>query len=347
MGVVYRGHDEVRGADVAIKMVQSPDAPHILRWFLRGARLAQKITHPHVVETLDHGRLDNGAAFLVMELVEGINFEDVLHSALPLPHKVHLLSQVLQALAYVHARGILHRDIKPENLLIIRNEEGRLLLKTTDFGLAALYGSGTGGEDGFDAADKQWVTGTPYYMAPERIDESLPVGPASDLYSVGVMLYHLISGDLPFPQPGLRGMYLKQTEEAPELESKDGIEVPLELVHIAARLVRRRAEERYRVAADVLNDLAPHHEPFTLSPEEWVALAPLTLDKKFAEVPTLAVQEKTANQSTQVTTQVLRNPGQLLSLFLSLSTQSHRHSHTMPEQAAESQRIAERGGPKS
>ena len=94
MGVVYRGHDEVRGADVAIKMVQSPDAPHILRWFLRGARLAQKITHPHVVETLDHGRLDDGAAFLVMELVEGINFDDVLHSTLPLPHKVHLLSQV-------------------------------------------------------------------------------------------------------------------------------------------------------------------------------------------------------------------------------------------------------------
>ncbi|MDP6107491.1 MAG: protein kinase, partial [Candidatus Brocadiia bacterium] len=90
MGVVHRARDEKLDANVAVKIVRSEEAPHLIRWFLRGARLAQKIDHPYVVRTTDHGRLKDGGAFLVMELVEGIDFDTITASALPLRQKLHL-----------------------------------------------------------------------------------------------------------------------------------------------------------------------------------------------------------------------------------------------------------------
>ncbi len=308
MGVVHRARDEKLDANVAVKIVRSEEAPHLIRWFLRGARLAQKIDHPYVVRTTDHGRLKDGGAFLVMELVECIDFDTITASALPLRQKLHLLNQVLEALAYVHARGILHRDIKPDNLLLLRNDTGQVLVKITDFGLAALYDQAGPSEDGFDATDKLWVTGTPHYMAPERLEDDLPLGPSSDLYSVGVIAYRLLSGDLPFPQPGLPGLYLKRTQEAPRIEPSEGLDIPSGLLDLTYRLIRLKMEERYQVAADVIRDLAPHQTSFVLSPDDWIALAPHLLDKKFAEDPTIAALSRGPADDIALTSELLSNP---------------------------------------
>jgi len=308
MGVVHRAFDEKLERKLAVKIVEQTDSPHLIRWFLRGARLAQQIDHPHVVNTSDHGRLEHGGAFLAMELVEGIDFDSIITCSLPLRHKLHLLTQVLEALAHVHARGILHRDIKPENILLERDPTGRVLVKLTDFGLAALYDQRGPTEDGFDEADKLWVTGTPYYMAPERIDEGMPLGPASDLYSVGVILYRLLSGDLPFPQPGLSGLYLKRTQEAPPFLPLEGLAVEGSLLDLTRRAIRLRIEDRYRVAADVIRDLKPHQSPFTLSPDDWIAIAPEILDKSFAQELTITALSQEKFKRVALTEQFLSNP---------------------------------------
>ena len=308
MGVVHRAHDETLDTSVAVKIVRSEQAPYLIRWFLRGARLAQKIDHPHVVQTTDHGRLEDGGAFLVMELIEGVDFDTIITSDLPLRQKLNLLNQALEALAYVHARGILHRDIKPDNLLLVRSETGKVLVKIADFGLAALYDQTGPNEDGFDASDRLWVTGTPHYMPPERVDDDLPLGPSSDLYSVGVIAYRLLSGDLPFPQPGLPGLYLKRTQEAPALSPSEGLDVPDSLLDVTHRLIRLNMEERYQVAADVIRDLAPHQSPFVLRPDEWIALAPHVLDKKFAQEETIASLSSDLTDDIALTSELLSNP---------------------------------------
>ena len=308
MGVVHRARDEKLDTDVALKIVRSEESPHVVRWFLRGARLAQKIDHPNVVQTMDHGRLGDDGAFLAMELIEGIDFDTITASALPLRQKFHLLNQVLEALAYVHARGILHRDIKPDNLLLHRNEAGKVVVKIADFGLAALYDQAVANEDGFDAADKLWVTGTPHYMAPERLDDDLPLGPSTDLYSVGVIAYRLLSGDLPFPQPGLPGLYLKRTQEAPRIEPVGGADIPESLLDLTYRLIRLKMEDRYQVAADVIRDLAPHQSSFSLSPDDWIALAPTVLNKAFAQEQTIAAPSQRPGTEAALTAEFLTNP---------------------------------------
>lgn len=307
MGVVYRAFDETLEHSVAIKIVQTTEAPHLIRWFLRGARLAQQIKHPNVVRTSDHGRLEDGSAFLVMELVEGIDFDAVIASSLPLPQKLHLVSQILEALAHVHARGVLHRDIKPENILLQRNHAGSVQVKITDFGLAGLYDQRGPTEDGFDASDDRWVTGTPYYMAPERVDDRLPVGPTSDLYSLGVILYRLLSGDVPFPQPGIRGLYLKRTQEAAPIVPLRELDIPSSLINLTRRLIRLKMEDRYRVAADVIRDLKPHQSSFSLSPDNWIAISPTVLDKKFSQDETIAAGKRALNL-VHLTEEFISNP---------------------------------------
>jgi tetratricopeptide (TPR) repeat protein len=243
-----------------------------------------------------------------MELIEGINFDHILASQLSLPHKTHLLSQVVDALAFVHARGILHRDIKPDNVLVLRDKSGALQVKITDFGLAGIFDQQGASEDSFKPADDHWVMGTPHYMAPERIDGFVPVGPASDLYSVGVMLYRMVSGDLPFPQASLRGMYQKQTSEAPRLHPREGITVPRALIDVTQRLMLMDPNLRYRVAADVLADLEPHRSASPISPDEWIALAPTTLNLTFSSDETLNHSNHTSLDNVDLTVALAENP---------------------------------------
>jgi serine/threonine-protein kinase len=187
MSVVWRAHDEVLDREVAVKVL-APDkaaGAKLLDRIRIEARSAARLRHPHVVEVHDFGETEAGWPFVVMELVEGRSLADLLTRG-PLPWRTAVMAgaQVADALSAAHARGIVHRDVKPSNVMVTADG-----VKLVDFGISASVGEadGIGGE----------VYGTPAYLAPERIGGDV-VRPATDVYALGLLLYLMLAGRLPW-----------------------------------------------------------------------------------------------------------------------------------------------------
>jgi tetratricopeptide (TPR) repeat protein len=278
MGVVFRATmvGDARRTDpgtppVALKIVL-PDAKQqrTVPRILRGAKLAAQVKHPHVVETLAHGRLgretdkDGGGYYVAMELVDGVALGRLGTVDLPVGALVTLMRQVLDALANMHARGILHRDIKPDNILVARQADGQLVAKISDFGIAADTQT-----DATSLTQPGTLIGTPMYMAPEQMQGRGRDTPALDLYPIGVMLYELVSGKLPFSGHSLAALMAKLSEDPPPVAARDGVELPEGLGAVIMRLLARDPLERYAFAADARKALAPFATPATIAAERW------------------------------------------------------------------------------
>jgi eukaryotic-like serine/threonine-protein kinase len=186
MAVVYRGEHIYLKKPVAIKVMlpSFSEKPELVQRFLQEAEMASKLDHPNIVKIFDFGDED-GLLYLVMQFIDGDTLERILRhrGKLSLREAINITLQVLSALQYAHEKGLVHRDIKPGNVMI--NKEGRAYL--LDFGIAVLGGMG-GGE--------KTPAGTPEYMAPEQFRGR--ADRRSDLYSVGVMLYEMLTGKTPF-----------------------------------------------------------------------------------------------------------------------------------------------------
>lgn len=189
MGVVHKAHHQGLHRDVAVKFLHAhlADDAEAVERFLREARLIARMDHPNIVRVTDTGRWDDGRPYLVMELLGGESLaERLARGPLPEPEAVEVACQVLEALSVAHREGIVHRDIKPGNVRLCPGGVAKLL----DFGIArasagtALSGTGS-------------MIGTPAYMSPEQA-EGKTAGPSSDLYSVGILLYEMLTGDVPF-----------------------------------------------------------------------------------------------------------------------------------------------------
>lgn len=246
MGIVFRAYDLERRRPVALKVMNRAGAAAILR-FKHEFRALLGVAHPNLV-TLYELISDGQSWFLTMELLEGVNFlEYVRDEALPTSgQRVRLRAaarQLAEGIAWLHTAGKLHRDIKPSNVMVTR--EGRVVL--LDFGLAAEQG-----DDGRHQSAEGQVLGTAGYMAPEQA-AGLAVSPASDWYSVGVMLYQALTGRLPFLGGSLAVLMDKQRFEPPApCEVAPGI--PEDLNALCVDLLRRQPEDR-PAARDVLRRL--------------------------------------------------------------------------------------------
>src|SRR5437773_6106101 len=190
MGEVYRAHDAVLGREVALKVLHAHlagDRGFVDR-FRREARAAAILNHPNIVDVYDWGSTD-GTYFMVMEFVRGTNLRAVLleNGRLEPAQVVEVVLQVLSALDHAHGHGIVHRDIKPENILIATDGT----VKVADFGLARAYA------DFYVSQAEGTVTGTVQYLAPEQI-QGEPADPRTDLYSLGVVMFELLTGRPPF-----------------------------------------------------------------------------------------------------------------------------------------------------
>ncbi|MBA3363848.1 MAG: serine/threonine protein kinase, partial [Actinobacteria bacterium] len=189
MGEVFRAHDAVLAREVAIKVLHRSLAgdPAFVDRFRREARAAAGLAHPNIVNVYDWGAVD-GVYYMVMEYVRGPSVRHLLNEQgrMEPAQAAEILRQTLLALGHAHHEGFVHRDMKPENLLV--TQEGAV--KVADFGLARAYADGRVTQAGA-------VTGTVQYLAPEQI-RGEPADPRSDLYSLGIVAYELLTGKLPF-----------------------------------------------------------------------------------------------------------------------------------------------------
>ena len=206
MGVVYRATDLVLDRTVAVKVMSAAIArdPGLRQRFLREAQAAASLQHPNLVTVYDLGETD-GHLYIAMEFVYGADLERLmeLKEPLTLQAKLDIIADVLTGLSYAHRKGVVHRDIKPANIRV--SDDGRS--KIMDFGVAHLVAS--------DLTRTGLVLGTPSYMAPEQV-MSGNITACTDIYSVGSVLYQLLTGTKPFQAPTLQGLFYKIVTEAPK-----------------------------------------------------------------------------------------------------------------------------------
>ncbi|MEP7345021.1 MAG: serine/threonine-protein kinase, partial [Gemmatimonadaceae bacterium] len=250
MSVVYRARDIRLNRPVAIKVLPPELAydPAIRTRFTREAQTSAQLTHPHIVPIYDVGDHDR-IAYFVMALVGGGNLATLLarEPHQPMDEVRRLLWEVADALAYAHLRGVIHRDIKPDNILL-DEESGRVMV--TDFGIARAIEAGT----------RLTVTGnaigTPTYMSPEQAMGEKEVDGRSDIYSLGVVAYQMLTGRLPFTASNSIALLLKHVSETPRPIADLRPEVPKALRAVVERALLKAPEDRWPTAASLREALS-------------------------------------------------------------------------------------------
>lgn len=288
MGVVYKASDPLIGRIVAIKIIltaglDSDQLADYKRRFFREAQLAGRVSHPGIVTIYDIEEDEQGQPYLVMEYVEGTTLQAMLCPAhngrlperLPLGRALDLAWQTASALDYAHRNGVVHSDVKPANILV--TPEGRV--RVTDFGIARFT----------DAQTSHTVTilGTPAYMAPEQLSGG-KVDARSDIFSVGAMLYWMVTGQKAFPGEDLASVSFKVVYTDPRRPSEIDPELPPDLDTVIARCLAKNRAERYptarRLAMDLRSIAAGEPISATLAPfgdegeETMTATLPLTTE---------------------------------------------------------------------
>ncbi|MGB1016906.1 MAG: protein kinase domain-containing protein, partial [Nannocystaceae bacterium] len=237
---VFRAHHVLLKQDVAIKILHPDRASDqsIAKRFEREARSASMLSHPNCVEVSEFGVADGGLLFMVMELLDGTELQEVFHGAVPPGRATELILQVVAGLSHAHDHGVIHRDLKPQNVFVTRKEDGTEVLKLFDFGIAKLVGAEAAGEA---KTQTGLIFGTPLYMSPEQA-LGMEVDARSDLYAVGVLLYEMLAGHVPFQSEDPVALIRMQVSaEPPALPER----VPPQLSAIVMRLLAKRREDRF------------------------------------------------------------------------------------------------------
>jgi serine/threonine-protein kinase len=261
MGIVVAANHDELDHRVAIKFL-SPEGAKGSEWvtrFAREARAAAKIRNEHAVKVYDVGRLDGGIPYMVMEYLEGSNLDDLLGSrtCLPLEEAADYLLQACEALAEAHLVGIVHRDLKPANLFLTHRSDGSTCVKILDFGISkvddGVLGSGV-------ITHTQSLVGSPLYMSPERLRGLKDVDRRADIWSLGVLLQEMLTGEPSFPADTIPDIHAKVlTGEPTPLRNKLPTATP-ELEAVVRRCLEREPEKRFQTVlefARALGALAP------------------------------------------------------------------------------------------
>jgi len=247
MGTVYRARHLLIDRPVAVKVLNQrfvEDEAAKVR-FRREAKAAGRLRHTNAVGVTDFGQTSDGYVYIVMELLEGKTLRDLLarDAPLDLAHAVSIMLQVASAVAAAHEAGIIHRDLKPANIFIVQHANFPTVVKVLDFGIAKLAA------DSLDEDDRQTLTqvgamiGTPRYMSPEQCNGT-PLTPAADVYSLGVILYEMLTGTVPFSGTSPLAIAMRHSTEAPRPPSEIVATIPPVLEQVVLHALQKRAADR-------------------------------------------------------------------------------------------------------
>jgi protein kinase-like protein len=244
------------GKTIAIKLIRTElgASPEIVRRFQREARAATALNHPNIVSVYDLGQTPDGTLYIAMEFIEGPSLKTVIQTgrAIAPIRIVAILRQVASALSTAHKHNIIHRDLKPHNIMLATAPDGSEQAKLVDFGIAKTFDEAT------QLTSLGGALGTPYYMSPEQI-EGRAVDARTDLYALGIILYEMLAGEVPFPDQSTPAVLVKQLKERPIPPSVKNPAVPPALEAIAMRCLEKNPDQRFQSAdefAAALNDAA-------------------------------------------------------------------------------------------
>jgi serine/threonine-protein kinase len=249
MGVVYKATDTVLERTVAVKTVNMAlEREGVEKYearFYQEARAAGSLNHPNIVTVYDVGK-EGDVAYMAMEFIEGVEVRSMIAQghAVPVAQAVSIAAQVAEGLGYAHQHGVVHRDVKPANIMVIKDG----LVKITDFGIARMRAATD------ELTQTGVMLGSPKYMSPEQVIGKR-ADHRSDLFSLGVILYELLTGNAPFNGENVTALMYQIVNFAPPAPSAVNPAVPELLDYIVAKMLAKPLEERYQSAADLAQDL--------------------------------------------------------------------------------------------
>jgi hypothetical protein len=253
MGVVVQATHTELGQQVALKVLHDELAqnPNIVARFLREAKAVATLRTEHVCRVFDVGRLDSGSPFIVMEMLDGADLGAAAMKGVPMTIAVEYVIQACVALAEAHAAGLVHRDIKPPNLFVVRKPDGGPLVKVLDFGIAK---AATAAEAKLTHTTS--TMGSPGYMSPEQIRSTRDVDLRTDIWALGVTLYQLLSGRVPFG-----GTQLAEIAVAVMTAAPPPLQVDPKLAAVVMRCLEKEPEKRFASVAELAVALMPFGGP--------------------------------------------------------------------------------------
>lgn len=248
MGVVYKARDPLIDREVAIKTINLglalEEREEYEARFYQEAKAAGRLSHPNIVTIYDVGRTGD-IAYIAMEYLHGRELRDVLNEnkTLPVSQVLDVIIQVAQGLSYAHEHEIVHRDVKPSNVMIVRDGH----VKITDFGIARMASAAVRTQTGM-------VLGSPKYMSPEQVLGKV-TDQRSDIFSLGVMLYEMLTGQVPFIGENVNAIMYQTLNAIPAPPSNANPAVPEMLNYIVAKALAKDLDARYQNASEMVNDL--------------------------------------------------------------------------------------------
>jgi len=256
MGTVYRGTHVLMEKTVAIKVLRPALAADekIVARFSREARAASRISHPHALSVTDFGEDENGNVFLVMEFLSGKTLKQVIRDGGPLSltRVVDITRQVGDALNAAHSQGVVHRDLKSDNIMLLDTMTGDYA-KVLDFGIAKINEPDGSTDTGLTAPNL--VIGTPQYMSPEQCAQNAEIDARSDIYSLGVILYEMLVGHVPFSGDSPTMVMMKHLQDPVPSVLEEREDVPASVGRVVARAMAKVPGHRYQSVSELVEDL--------------------------------------------------------------------------------------------
>lgn len=253
MGTVYRATHILMDKRVAIKVLHPSLAADdkIVARFSREARAASRISHPHALNVTDFGESDSGVVFLVMEYLDGKTLKEAIQSEGPMPLQrvVEIIKQVSGALDAAHAEGVVHRDLKSDNIMLMEAQNGSDWAKVLDFGIAKIK-EPLGGTDPALTAPNL-IIGTPQYMSPEQCSQASEIDYHSDIYSLGIIIYEMLTGHVPFTGESPTAIMMKHLQEPPPSVLEERDDLPPQVGMVITSALAKRPEDRFQSAGEL------------------------------------------------------------------------------------------------